>query len=97
MIQRKTGGFKVFKGQILKNSRYRTTPIIQTRLQSVDGFRDLYDDDLVLGEASFDDVFHDAWRILFTPSVAVRQILESEMRRMGLMQGKYAAAHLRAL
>ncbi|CAJ1959369.1 unnamed protein product [Cylindrotheca closterium] len=97
LVQRKTKGFKIFKGEILKSSRYKTTPIIQTRLQSVDGFRELYDDDLVLGEASFEDVFHDAWRILFTPSVPVQQILESEFRRMGLISGKYSAAHLRAL
>ena len=81
----------------MKNSRYKTTPIIQTRLQSVTGFQELYDDDLVHGEASFQDVFHDVWRILFTPSPPVRQILESEMERMGLVPGKYSAAHLRAL
>ena len=97
LVHRKTKGVKIFKGKILKNSRHKTTSIIQTRLQSVDGFRDLYDDDLVHGEASFEEVFHDAWRILFTPSTPVRQILESEMGRMGIVPGRYSAAHLRAL
>ena len=66
-------------------------------MQSGTGFSDYYNEELVPGEASFEDVFHDVWRIFFTPSRPVRDLIETEMKRMALVPGEYSAAHLRAL
>ena len=70
---------------------------MRTRIQSINGGADYYNEELAAGEANFEDVYHDVWRIFFTPSPPVRQILETEMNAMGLVPGEYAAAHLRAL
>ena len=72
--------------------------IIRTRYQSVTGGAELYNQRLQEdGEYPFNDVYHDVWRIFFTPSKPVAQIIQAEMDRMELIPGHYAAAHLRAL
>ena len=48
-------------------------------------------------EATYEQVFHDVWRILFTPSPAIATIIEDELHRMDLVPGNYVSAHLRAL
>jgi hypothetical protein len=61
------------------------------------GGAEVYDKEVGPGESSFDEVYHDAWRVLFTPSEGVRRELEQNMNEMELVPGEFAAAHLRAL
>eukprot|EP00980_Cylindrotheca_fusiformis_P018108 scaffold5817_cov101-Cylindrotheca_fusiformis.AAC.13 len=89
-------GFRIYVGDKLRTYGNKTNPLIQTRMQSSTGFSDFYNEDLEPGEPTFADVFHDVWRIFFTPSRPVREQIETEMKRMGLVPGEYAAAHLRA-
>jgi hypothetical protein len=49
------------------------------------------------GEIAFGPLFHHVWKIAFTPSPPVRELLESDMKRLGLVPGHYVGAHLRAL
>jgi hypothetical protein len=71
--------------------------LLRSRFQSVTGGAELYDKELGPGETTFNEVYHDAWRVLFTPSKPVRQELEQNMDDMELVPGEFAAAHLRAL
>ena len=71
--------------------------LVRTRYQSVTGGSELYDRKLQEGEFAFNDIYHDVWRIFFTPSKPVAQIIQTEMDRMELVPGEYAAAHMRAL
>jgi hypothetical protein len=70
-------------------------PLIRTRHQSVTGAAEAYDPQLEPGESTFNNVYHDVWRIFFTPSEPVKVIMEQELQ--GLVPGQFAAAHLRAL
>lgn len=81
----------------MKGARNASTGLIRTRAQSTSGGAEYYDEELSLDESSFAEVYHDVWRIFFTPSKPVRKLIEGEMVQMGLVPGQYAAAHLRAL
>lgn len=56
-----------------------------------------YDEQLQPGEPNFETIFHHVWKIMFTPSAAVRQRLEQSMSEMGLLPYQYTAAHCRVL
>ena len=70
---------------------------MRTRCQSVDGHADWYDAKRSPDEYSFNEVYHDVWRVLFTPSHPVASLIQEEFDRTGLVPGEYAAAHMRAL
>lgn len=73
------------------------TALVRTRIQSLTGAAQFYNEDLLPGESTFDEVYHDVWRVFFTPSAPVRATIESLMEKWNLSPGEYAAAHLRAL
>jgi hypothetical protein len=79
------------------SARNSTTPFFRTRVQSVTGGAHIYNSLLSPNEPTFEEVYHDVWRIFFTPAPAVRSMLEHEMQEMGLVPGDYSAAHLRLL
>jgi hypothetical protein len=89
-------GRKLFK-DVDRFGEYRNSsnPLYRMRLQSLSGFAEYYDALSASGEASFDDVYHDVWRIFFRPSLPVAAWIEQEMTNLD--PGKYAAAHVRAL
>jgi hypothetical protein len=45
----------------------------------------------------FEEIYHDVWRTLFTPSLPVQKLISDQMERFHLRPGQYAAAHLRGL
>jgi hypothetical protein len=94
-----TEGRKIYKSDILIKPDIRSlnTTLIRTRLQSTTGFSQKYDPYRTPDEETFDSVYHDVWRIFFTPSPPIRDLVQGEMDRMALVPGHYAAAHLRAL
>jgi hypothetical protein len=47
-------------------------------------------------EAPFERVFRDVWQILFEPSPNLVAIIGSTQRRLGLTEGLYVSAHVRA-
>ena len=99
ILEDPTIGRRIYKSDILIRSdiRQSNTTLIRTRVQSTTGLAEKYDPQLQKGEDPFDDVYHDVWRIFFTPAPAVRTLIETEFNQMGLVPGCYAAAHLRAL
>jgi hypothetical protein len=48
-------------------------------------------------EASFEEVYRDAWNAMFQPAPAVQALIEENMQQLGLVPGNYTAAHVRAL
>ena len=91
-------GRHVFQFKHMKKARYdNKTILLRTRLQSITGGAELYDQELLPQEPSFRELYHDVWRIFFTPSPPVRSAIESYMEKWNLLPGEYAAAHLRAL
>jgi hypothetical protein len=70
---------------------------VRTKYQSYDGGRGWYNENVVVEETPFDEVYHDVWNIFFTPAPPVAKAIKSEMDLKGLIPGKYASAHVRAL
>jgi hypothetical protein len=71
-------------------------PILRTRFQAFHSGSEWYNQQVQPGEATFEEVFHDLWRITFTPAPTVRSIIQSELQRMDLFPGHYTSIHLRA-
>lgn len=90
-------GRKIVKLRAVSGIRKSETSLIRTRVQSVTGGAEMYDLELTPYEYAFDEVYHDVWRVFFTPNPSVRTIIEDYMRQWHLSPGTYAAAHLRAL
>jgi hypothetical protein len=67
--------------------------IIRTRLQSYDGGSIVYER---LTNSSYDDIYHDIFRLLFIPAPPIANILRQELKESGLTPGEYAVAHYRA-
>lgn len=70
---------------------------VRAKYQSYDGGQGWYNDQLRANETPFNEIFHDVWRVFFTPSPPIAKKIKKEMSRQGLAPGEYAAAHLRAL
>jgi hypothetical protein len=70
---------------------------VRTRFQAFDGGSAWYDRHLNEGETAFNDLFHDVWRVFFTPAPPVAVRIKEFMDDRGLVPGKYASAHIRAL
>lgn len=70
---------------------------VRAKYQSYDGGQGWYNDQLAANETEFNEVFHDVWRVFFTPSPPIARKLKREMEQKGLAPGEYVAAHLRAL
>jgi hypothetical protein len=45
---------------------------------------------------TFDQVYHDAWKVMFTPVPTIARAVEDFMEQSGLIPGEYAAVHVRA-
>lgn len=73
--------------------------ILNVRFQSHDHGSNYYNANRPTGttEPSFEQVFHDCWRVLFTPTDPVASRVEKFLGDYGMIPGTYAAAHLRAL
>jgi hypothetical protein len=52
---------------------------------------------LLSPQPDFNVVFHKVWRILFTPSAPVQEIIQTKLSELGLTPNQYVASHLRAL
>lgn len=46
---------------------------------------------------SFEEIYHDIWTSLFTPTLPIQALIIQQMERLNLRVGEYAAAHLRGL
>lgn len=88
----------VFKFRILKSIRHdNRTHLLRTRLQSTTGGAQQYDDELLPGESTFAELYHDVWRIFFTPSPPIRSAVESYIAKWKIHPGEYISTHIRAL
>jgi hypothetical protein len=48
-------------------------------------------------KTTYEEVFHELFRIVFTPSPALAEVIEDTMKQYKLTEGEYASAHLRAM
>jgi len=72
-----------------------TDVAVRSKLQSYNG-GSLYYNEKVKGP-KFEELYHDLWRICFTPSPQLQKIILEKMAQFGINAGNYASAHLRGL
>ena len=90
----KQNGKMVAKSQNLKMfSAKKSMTFVRARMQTYDGGQFLYEN---ITDSTYDEVYHDLFRLLFDPSPAIASILRQEMTEAGLVPGEYAVAHYRA-
>lgn len=68
---------------------------VRTKVQSYNG-GSMYYNNFTEGP-KFEEVYHDVWRALFTPSPPIQKLVREQMRRFNLRPGSYVAAHMRGL
>jgi hypothetical protein len=84
-------------GEVRDDAMRVAKPLVRSRMQDYHAGSIYYDMELMPGEPTFRAIFHQVWKIFFTPSPAVRGRLENAMSEMGLAPFKYTAAHCRVL
>lgn len=67
--------------------------IIRSRMQTYDGGQLMYEN---MTTSTYNEIYHDLFRLLFEPSPAIAKILRREMGEAHLVPGEYAVAHYRA-
>jgi hypothetical protein len=87
-----------FERQILKFSAYPKVRLLRVKLQSHNHASVTYDSFRTsINDPTFAQVYHDLWRVLFTPVPDVACLIEEQLRSLKLIPGEYIAVHLRAL
>lgn len=90
-------GVLTFNLELLRAWSRTNTTVVRSRFQDYHGGQYAYDEHLRKDEPDFRKVFHHVWRTAFTPSPPVRDVLESDMRKLALKPGRFVGAHLRVL
>lgn len=84
--------------QILKYANYTQARLLSVKYQSHDHGQQGYDRlRRNKGEPSFLQVYHDLWRVVFTPNPRIAEQVERLMGDFQLRPGGYVTIHLRAL
>lgn len=68
--------------------------ILSAKLQTWDAGRLFYDEHV--GPPSFNEIFHDLFRSIFTPVQPLQELIDHTMTSLNLTDGKYVAVHVRA-
>jgi hypothetical protein len=90
------GIFRV-PGDDVREVANSTEKFARSGYQSFNGGSGWYNEQLSPGETDFDQLYHEVWRIFFTPSPPVARRIQGELEHLGLVPGEYSSAHVRAL
>ncbi|KAL3908455.1 MAG: hypothetical protein SGILL_008472 [Bacillariaceae sp.] len=79
--------------------KYMDTPLrtVHSVFQAMDGGATWYNEQSEEGEASFQDVYHLVWSMMFAPVPQVASTIKTILDDNGLAPHEYTAAHLRVL
>ena len=81
------------KLHVLLDKSHANLPIIRTKMQTYHGGQLDFDNRT---DSTYDEVYHELFRLFFRPSPPIAQILLDEMSAVHLRPGHYAVAHYRA-
>ena len=95
-ILKRRGKRVYIEDHILQFSSDPTVDVLKVRFQSHDHGSVYYNKHRQALESTFEQVYHDFWRVLFTPAPSVREEIVRLMRDAHLFPNRYGAAHLRA-
>jgi len=81
------------KLHVLLDPSHNDLPIIRTRMQTYHGGQLDFDNRT---DSTYDEVYHELFRLLFRPSPPIAAILTEELHAVHLKPGHYSVAHYRA-
>ncbi|KAL3936645.1 MAG: hypothetical protein SGBAC_008076 [Bacillariaceae sp.] len=70
---------------------------VSVRYQSYDAGQGWYDSEKNSAEATFNELYHDIWKVFFTPARPIAKAIKMFMNSNGLVPGRYSSAHVRVL
>jgi hypothetical protein len=71
---------------------------VRAKYQSHNHGQEYYDRNRVdAKDPTYAQVYHDLWRVCFTPAPAIAGRIETQMEGLGLIPGRYVSTHIRAL
>jgi hypothetical protein len=83
---------------IIKFSRNPQVRMVRVKYQSHYHGQEYYDANRIdSNDPTYAQVYHDLWRIIFTPVPEIAHRIETQMEVLGLIPGQYVSIHLRAL
>ena len=88
--------------KLAKRAKREKAVVIETRVQDMYGGSQIYEQILKGGDNStvvqetYDVVYHDLFRALFSPAPPVAELIHEKMKAASLSPGEYAIAHYRA-
>mmetsp|Transcript_22196 Transcript_22196/g.32767 ORF Transcript_22196/g.32767 Transcript_22196/m.32767 type:complete len:453 (+) Transcript_22196:119-1477(+) len=91
-VPHKNGKLMLHSNSILAWSKSNEI-IVRSKLQSFEGGQLTYEN---ITDSTYDQVFHDLFRLVFDPHPSIAKILREELAVSGLTPGHYAVAHYRA-
>eukprot|EP00980_Cylindrotheca_fusiformis_P031077 scaffold25800_cov162-Cylindrotheca_fusiformis.AAC.3 len=84
--------------RIFKFAAYKQARVLRVKFQSHFHGQEAYDARRMNeDEPSFAQIYHDLWRVFFTPVPHIGALIEQQMKALQLIPGRYIAVHLRAL
>lgn len=70
--------------------------VIEGRMQDLHGGADYYEKIVTDPNETYEKVYHNLFKALFTPSPPIQKLIDAKMNDDGLKPGEYAVAHYRA-
>ena len=96
--KKKIGRMATYEEKILKHGNNPLVVVLRVKFQSHNHGQESYDKNILVGqEPSYAQVYHDLWRICFTPVPAIAERIEQQMQLLNLQPGNYVTVHIRAL
>lgn len=86
----------MMRRHVQSKTAMKNASMVDMRDQSSDHGREYYNRYQKLGDAIYDEVFHDLWQTLFEPSSHVQSRLDQEMVKLRLTKYGYTAIHIRS-
>lgn len=71
------------------------TTIVRSQIQVLDGGSIYFEEHS--SPTLYQNIYHDVWKLLFSPAPPIAKILDDEMDTAGIQPGEYAVAHYSAL
>jgi hypothetical protein len=81
-------------GRLLEVANTTTTTVVQTHMHDTFGGANQYNE--IEGDNAFSNIYHDLFRVVFTPSPPIQRLIDSKSESVGLIPGQYSTAHYRA-
>jgi hypothetical protein len=91
--ERHAGSRHCHNTKCLQSVMDTNTTFLLGKLQTFDGGSIYFNEQV--NDTSYEEIYHDLFRMFFTPSLGVSKIIQEEMSFVGLVAGNYATAHYR--